>query len=106
MYDIGDSNFSNISWKLAFLKPGLQLCSNYFNHSSIINITLMKYTIVILVSTTTHWLRLSREDRNQYTITHIGPILAKYAPTVTLRMFDAEAFNARHTDFLIVETTD
>ena len=66
----------------------------------------MKYTIVILVSTTTHWLRLSREDRNQYTITHIGPILAKYAPTVTLRMFDAEAFNARHTDFLIVETTD
>src|SRR4051812_47788664 len=65
----------------------------------------MKYTIVILVSTTAQWLRLSRKERNNYFEQDIGPILEKYNQVVTLRMFDAEAFNAKHTDFLIIETS-
>ncbi|HPH99671.1 MAG TPA: hypothetical protein PK772_05030 [Chitinophagaceae bacterium] len=64
----------------------------------------MKYTIVILISTTEKWLRLTRKERNQFAEKNIYPLLDKYKKTLTLRMFDAEAFNAKHTDFLIIET--
>ena len=66
----------------------------------------MKYTIVILISTTEKWLRLSRPERNKFTEQVLGPILVKYKESLDVRMFDAESFNARNTDFIVIETTD
>lgn len=66
----------------------------------------MKYTILILISTTEKWLRLARKDRTKYFEDFISPIINKYSKALTVRMFDAEAFNSRNTDFLIVETSN
>ena len=66
----------------------------------------MKYTIVILISTTEKWLRLSRPERNKFTEQVLDPILVKYKESLDVRMFDAESFNARNTDFIVIETTD
>jgi hypothetical protein len=66
----------------------------------------MKYTIVILISTTKKWLRLSRKLRNEFSEQVLGPIMLKYKATVNVKMFDAESFNSRNTDFLLIETSN
>lgn len=66
----------------------------------------MKHTIVILISTTEKWLRLSRKERNDFSEKVLGPIISKYSEFLSVRLFDAESFNARNTDFIIIETSD
>ena len=66
----------------------------------------MKYTIVITYAFSPDWLKKSWHERSDYEATHIAPILATFADRVSVRLFDAEAFSADHSDFLIVEATD
>lgn len=65
----------------------------------------MKYTIVILISATKLWLRLSRKDRNEFSEQTLMPIIMQYKKTLSVRMFDAESFNAKNSDFIIIETS-
>lgn len=66
----------------------------------------MKYTIVITYAFSAEWLKKNWRERSDYEATHIAPILAEYADRVSVRLFDAEAFSAEHSDFLIIETAD
>ncbi|WP_441249019.1 darcynin family protein [Kitasatospora sp. McL0602] len=66
----------------------------------------MKYTIVLGYTLTPKWLALSREERNAMRAAHIQPIFARYADRVSARFFDAEAFNTRFSDFVLLETED
>ena len=66
----------------------------------------MKYTIVVLLATTEKWLRLSRQERRNFSAEVIEPIIFKYSKSLTVRMFDAEAFSAKTTDFLLIETNN
>ncbi len=63
------------------------------------------YNIFMLVKTTNTWLQLPPKERFAFVDRVIKPILAQH-PTVTLRFFDIEAFNARVTDVMIWETRD
>jgi hypothetical protein len=64
-----------------------------------------RYTYFMLVRTTPQWLSLSREARMTFADKVFKPVVGKF-PAVSLRYFDAEAFNARCTDVLMWETTD
>ena len=66
----------------------------------------MKYTIVITYSFSPDWLKKSWQERADYEHRHIRPILAEFAKDVSVRFFDAEAFSAKYSDFMIVETSD
>ncbi|WP_166967576.1 darcynin family protein [Yeosuana marina] len=66
----------------------------------------MKYTILILISTTENWLRLTREERNKFNETFFEPLMKKYSEFLNVRLFDSESTNAKHTDFIIIETSD
>ena len=66
----------------------------------------MKHTIIILITTTEKWLRLSRKERNDFNTSFFIPLVAKYKDFLQVRMFDSESTNAKHTDFLIIETSD
>lgn len=62
-----------------------------------------KYTFFVHMNATRHWLSLSRQERGEYFSHTLGPILAKY-PSVSVRLYDAEAFTARCSDIAIYET--
>jgi hypothetical protein len=64
-----------------------------------------RYTYFMLVRTTPQWLSLSREARMTFADQVFKPVVGKF-PAVSLRYFDAEAFNARCTDVLMWETAD
>ncbi|MEW2416325.1 darcynin family protein [Streptomyces sp. NPDC046866] len=67
----------------------------------------MKYGIVLTYTATPRWLALTREQRNAMRETHLEPLFAAYAERgVTARFFDAEAFNGRFSDFVVLETED
>jgi hypothetical protein len=66
----------------------------------------MKYTIVVTYSFTSAWLQKTWEERGEYEEKHLRPIFAKYADRVQPRFFDAEAFHADFSDFLLLETQD
>src|SRR5258708_7130009 len=66
----------------------------------------MKYTIVVLISTTKKWLRLSRKERNDFNEQFFVPLANKYKDFLKVKLFDSESTNSKHTDFLIVETID
>ena len=63
------------------------------------------YTIFMLVKTTTEWLKMKPKQRFEFLDTDIRPILAKY-PSVKMRYFDSEAYNANFTDILTWETSE
>jgi len=67
---------------------------------------MVKYTIIILIATTEKWLRLSRKERNNFFEKSLQPLTLKYEKFLSVRLFDAESFNAKNTDFLIIEATD
>ncbi len=56
-------------------------------------------TVFFLVQTTPTWLALSPAARNDFVTRVIRPLLQKH-PTVTLRYFDAEAYNAHASDVI------
>lgn len=66
----------------------------------------MKYTVLILLSTTENWLRLTREERNKFNEKFFVPLIKKYQEFIEIRLFDSESTHALHTDFMIIETTD
>ncbi|MFN8575592.1 MAG: darcynin family protein [Candidatus Sericytochromatia bacterium] len=63
-----------------------------------------KYTILILLSTTEKWLRLSRQERKDFFEKNINKVIEKYKDDLKLKLFDSEAFNSKYTDFIIIET--
>lgn len=66
----------------------------------------MKYTILILISTTENWLRLTRKERNKFNENFFVPLIKKYSKFINVRLFDSESTHANHTDFIIIETSN
>lgn len=66
----------------------------------------MKYTIVMTYTYAAEWLQKTREQREAFNDEYLNPIFGKYGKTVKVRFFDAEAFVARFSDFVIFETED
>ena len=64
------------------------------------------YTILILMNATPSWLSLSREERGNYFEKKVVPIFEKFSKSIRVRLFDAEYFHSKISDFMIVETTD
>lgn len=64
-----------------------------------------EFAYLMLVRTTTEWLRLAPPERFAFLDGTIRPLLARN-PGVHLRFFDAEAFSARCSDVLLWETAD
>lgn len=64
----------------------------------------MKFTVVVAYTLSVDWLRKSRVERTRFNEQHIAPIINKYADVLNMRFFDAECFETRFTDFMIVET--
>jgi hypothetical protein len=67
--------------------------------------TTVNHTFFMHLKTTTAWLALKPSQRHEFVDTTVRPILAAN-PAVTMRYFDAEAFNADVTDVAMWETTD
>jgi hypothetical protein len=63
------------------------------------------YSVFMLLKTTPEWLALSPQGRFAFLREDIQPILRAH-PTVRLRFFDAEGFNARVSDLALWETED
>lgn len=64
----------------------------------------VKYLIVIKYVFSTEWLRMSRTTREEHEREFREGTVAPFADHLTVRHFDAEAFAADHSDFLVVET--
>ncbi|MDM1764154.1 MULTISPECIES: darcynin family protein [unclassified Acinetobacter] len=60
------------------------------------------FTIFILLKTTTEWLKLERKQRNQIADDAFSKIFKD--ESVSLKMFDAEAFSAKCTDVAMFQT--
>jgi hypothetical protein len=66
----------------------------------------MKYTIIMTYTYAAEWLQKTREQREAFNDEFLNPLFGKYMKTVKVRFFDAEAFEARFSDFVIFETED
>lgn len=66
----------------------------------------MKYLMVMTYKFSSSWLAMSREQRNRFNEARLGPILAACNDRVRLRFFDAEAFRADVSDFVLFEFED
>lgn len=66
----------------------------------------MKHTILILYRATNHWLSLTRNERKDIFEKEIQPILLRYQSSLQIEFYDSEAFHARISDFIKVESTD
>ncbi|EPJ49939.1 MAG: hypothetical protein OFPI_21720 [Osedax symbiont Rs2] len=62
-----------------------------------------KYTFFVHLQATKTWLSLSREQRSAYFSESVGDILSRYS-SVSLRLYDAEAFCAKCSDIAVFET--
>ncbi|PNY81492.1 darcynin family protein [Deinococcus koreensis] len=63
-------------------------------------------TVLLLYTVTPAWLSLSREERRQVEQATLRPLLSRWAPGVRARLYDAEAFTARCSDFAVLEASD
>ncbi len=70
------------------------------------NTTQTSYTILLMMTATPAWLSLSREERGAFNTNVVEPLLGRYAERVQVRFFDAEAFAARCSDFVIFTALD
>ncbi|YCH32295.1 hypothetical protein M1D48_09885 [Erwinia sp. D4-22] len=61
-------------------------------------------TVFVLLKTTKEWLRLERAERNRIADSVLSTVLSD--STVTLRMFDAEAFTTNCTDVAMFQAED
>lgn len=64
------------------------------------------FTIVLSYNFSPGWLQKTWSERKEFEQAHIAPLFIKYAGRVRSRFFDAEAFCARVSDFIIFETDD
>ena len=62
-----------------------------------------KYTFFVHMNATNHWLSLSREQRSQYFDGIRSKIFAQY-PSVSIRLYDVEAFSTKCSDIVVYET--
>jgi len=62
-----------------------------------------RFAIFLLLEATAGWLRLTREERREISVKHVGQSLAVY-PSLKLRHFDAEAFTTDCSDVMLIET--
>jgi hypothetical protein len=65
----------------------------------------MKYTILLLLKATPKWWGMSKEYRSDMYQRFVFPLLASYAEYLQVQVYNAEAFHAQVSDFLVVETT-
>jgi hypothetical protein len=65
----------------------------------------MRYAFFVMVTATSKWLQLARPERARLAEAHlIAPVRDR--PGLSLRYFDAEAFSARCSDVMMLETDD
>lgn len=62
-----------------------------------------KYTFFMHMNATKEWLSLSREERTAYFTGTIGELFARY-PSVSVRLYDSEAFTTKCSDIAVYET--
>ncbi|CAH0537720.1 darcynin family protein [Vibrio marisflavi] len=62
-----------------------------------------KYSFFVHMNATRNWLSLDREDRNTYFSETVEEIFSRY-PSVSVRLYDAEAFTAKCSDIAVYET--
>ena len=62
-------------------------------------------TVFLHLRATPAWLALSRTDRAAFIDGTVRPLFARHPPRAS-RLFDAEAFSARCSDILMIETDD
>ena len=67
-------------------------------------IEIKMFTIFVLLKTTTDWLKLDRKERNKITDHAFSDIFKD--ESVTLKLFDAEAFSTKCTDIAMFQTED
>ncbi|WP_096087414.1 darcynin family protein [Agaribacterium haliotis] len=65
----------------------------------------MKYTIIIKYSFLPAWFALSRADRQGIERDVLAPLLAEFKDTVSMKMYDAEAFHADFSDFAVLNVS-
>ena len=66
----------------------------------------MSYGVFIGYTFTSKWLAMSWEARERFQQEHLLPVLGRYADRVRAQHYDAEAFCARPTDFMFLQTDD
>ena len=66
----------------------------------------MKYAVVLSLKYSKDWLVMSRDERNRFNERNVVPILTRYHGKVGARFFDAEAFSAEASDFVLFEFND
>ena len=66
----------------------------------------VSYGVFIGYTFTAKWLAMDWEARERFQQQHLLPVLAKYADRVAAQHYDAEAFSARPTDFMFLQTDD
>ena len=66
----------------------------------------LTYTILVCYSFSNEWLGKTRDQRKAFERANVLPVLGKYQDSVRIRSYDAEAFETRFTDFMVMETED
>lgn len=66
----------------------------------------MTYTILMLYDISEHWLRLSHKEREQFNHEVLEPLIQRYTDSLTVRLFDSEAFSGSCSDFALFETSN
>ena len=67
--------------------------------------TTQTYTLFMLLKTTREWLDLEPKVRFAFIKENVNPILEAH-PTVSMRFFDTESYNARISDIVVWKTSD
>ena len=68
--------------------------------------TQLTYTIVLCYNFAREWLDKTREERKRFEKDYVAPILVKYDGRLRRRAYDAEAYTAEFSDFMIIDTED
>lgn len=66
----------------------------------------MTYTVLLLYSVPNEWLALTPETREAFNEATLEPLLERYEDQVRARLYDAEAFITRCSDFALFEAGD
>ena len=62
-----------------------------------------KYAIFLQMNATKAWLSLAPQERRNFIINDLAPILKKYA-AVSIEFYDAEAYSMRCSDIALLKT--
>lgn len=64
------------------------------------------YTVILMYEFTSKWLRLDWQQRANFRAEYVSPIFEKYSGQVQAKFYDAEAFDAEISDFMVLNTSD